>query len=141
MNEHTVVFSTFATVLIISRALMNSGVVDPASSKLFSANHSQTVMLLYLIGGAAAIGEAIYNISGDLAPWMLLIVLIALTMLLSCIINNSASAFLTAPVGLQCRRQLGGVCVSAADDRGGRRVLCFYDTVRPPIKYPGNGAR
>jgi di/tricarboxylate transporter len=58
-------------------------------------------------GGATTIGEAIYNLSGTMTPWMLLMVLIILTMLLSNIINNAAAALLMAPVALSIAGSMG----------------------------------
>ncbi len=58
-------------------------------------------------GGASTIGEAIYALSGSLAPWMLLMVMIVLTMLLSNIINNAAAALLMAPVALSVAGSMG----------------------------------
>ncbi len=58
-------------------------------------------------GGATTIGEAIYNLSGTMTPWMLLMVLIILTMLFPNIINNAAAALLMAPVALSIAGSMG----------------------------------
>ena len=58
-------------------------------------------------GGATTIGEAIYNLSGSMTPWMLLMVLIILTTLLSNIINNAAAALLMAPVAVSIAGNMG----------------------------------
>ncbi len=60
---------TVAAVLIISRALMNSGIVDLASRKLSAINHSQTLKLAYLVGGVT-ICSAFMNNVGALALFM-----------------------------------------------------------------------
>lgn len=61
-------------------------------------------------GGANTLGDFIYNLSGNMTPWMLLMVLIILTMLLSNIINNAAAALLMAPVALSIA---GSMAISA----------------------------
>jgi di/tricarboxylate transporter len=58
-------------------------------------------------GGANTLGDFIYNLSGNMTPWMLLMVLIILTMLLSNIINNAAAALLMAPVALSIAGSMG----------------------------------
>jgi len=58
-------------------------------------------------GGANTIGEAIYQLSGSLAPGLLLVLLITLTMLLSNIVNNAAAALLMAPVALSLAGSMG----------------------------------
>jgi di/tricarboxylate transporter len=61
-------------------------------------------------GGANTLGDFIYNLSGNMTPWMQLMVLIILTMLLSNIINNAAAALLMAPVALSIA---GSMAISA----------------------------
>jgi di/tricarboxylate transporter len=51
-------------------------------------------------GGAKAIGDGIYHLSGAMTPLVILMVLIIITMLLSNIVNNAAAALLMAPVAL-----------------------------------------
>lgn len=51
-------------------------------------------------GGARAIGEAIYYLSGSMMPWAILTILMLITMLLSNVVNNAAAALLMAPVAL-----------------------------------------
>ena len=51
-------------------------------------------------GGAQTIGETIYHLSGNLAPWAIIALILILTMLLSNIVNNAAAAILMAPIAL-----------------------------------------
>jgi di/tricarboxylate transporter len=60
---------TVAAVLIISRALMNSGVVDLASRKLSAVNHNQILRMAYLVGGVALCSAFMNNV-GALALFM-----------------------------------------------------------------------
>jgi len=60
---------TVAAVLIISRALMNSGVVDLASRKLSAVNHNQILKMAYLVGGVALCSAFMNNV-GALALFM-----------------------------------------------------------------------
>lgn len=58
-------------------------------------------------GGAQTIGETIYHLSGNLAPWAILAVILILTMLLSNLVNNAAAAILMAPIALSLAGTMG----------------------------------
>ncbi len=58
-------------------------------------------------GGARAIGEVIYGFAGDFAPWATLGLILAITMLLSNVVNNAAAALLMAPVALSVAAGIG----------------------------------
>ena len=58
-------------------------------------------------GGAALVAEALVRMTGGLSPvWMLTILLVG-TMLISAVINNSATALLMAPIALGVAERLG----------------------------------
>jgi di/tricarboxylate transporter len=73
-------------------------------------------------GGTALIAEQIVGLSSGLSPAMVLVVLMAVTMVLSDALNNSATAVIAAPVALDVAGKLGvspdpflmGVAVAAS---------------------------
>ncbi|MDW7739133.1 MAG: SLC13 family permease [Bacillota bacterium] len=58
-------------------------------------------------GGAQTIGEAIFYLTGDLMPWVVLTILLVITILLSNVVNNAAAALLMAPIALSVAGGLG----------------------------------
>jgi di/tricarboxylate transporter len=58
-------------------------------------------------GGTELIAGALIGLTGDLAPWMILTVLMVVTMTLSDVLNNTATAIVAAPVGIQMAQTLG----------------------------------
>ncbi len=58
-------------------------------------------------GGAGALGNAINNLAGSFASWAILGLILALTMLLSNVVNNAAAALLMAPVALSVAAGMG----------------------------------
>jgi len=61
---------------------------------------------LQTTGGAMLIGNSIYNISGNMAPWAILSFILLTTMLLSNVVNNAAAALLMAPIALSIAQAL-----------------------------------
>lgn len=58
-------------------------------------------------GGAEVLGNALFHISGTMAPWAVLLILLILTMLLSNVVNNAAAALLMAPIALSVATGMG----------------------------------
>ncbi len=73
-------------------------------------------------GGTALIADGIVNLSGGLAPVYVLALLVVVTMTLSDVMNNTATAVIAAPVAVDIATQLGvnpdpflmGVAVAAS---------------------------
>ena len=73
-------------------------------------------------GGTALIADAIVTLSGGLSPVMVLAILVVVTMTLSDVMNNTATAVIAAPVAVDIATQLGvspdpflmGVAVAAS---------------------------
>jgi di/tricarboxylate transporter len=78
---------TVAAVLIISRALLNSGIVDLVSRKLSALNRNINLQLAYLVGGVTACSAFMNNV-GALALFMPIAIKIARKS------RNSSSFFL-----------------------------------------------
>ncbi|MCP4385963.1 MAG: SLC13 family permease [Hyphomicrobiales bacterium] len=64
-------------------------------------------MALERSGGTALIAEGLVGIAGDLPPWVILTVLMAVVMTLSDVLNNTATAVIGAPVALEIAQRLG----------------------------------
>ncbi len=73
-------------------------------------------------GGTALIAEGIVSFAADLSPTTVLVILMVITMFLSDVMNNVATAVIAAPIGLNIANSLGvnpdaflmGVAVSAS---------------------------
>jgi di/tricarboxylate transporter len=57
-------------------------------------------------GGTALIAGALINLSGGLPIWAILTLLMVVTMTLSDVLNNTATAIVAAPVGIQMAQRL-----------------------------------
>ncbi len=77
---------------------------------------------LQTTGGTALIADGIVELSGELSPVFVLLLLIVVTMTLSDVMNNTATAVIAAPIGLEIAARLGvnpdpflmGVAVAAS---------------------------
>jgi len=77
---------------------------------------------LQTIGGTALIAEAIVNVSSGFSPTAVLVLLIVVTMTLSDVMNNTATAVIAAPIAVDIAARLGvnpdtflmGVAVAAS---------------------------
>ncbi|SIO31862.1 Di-and tricarboxylate transporter [Rhodovulum sp. ES.010] len=58
-------------------------------------------------GGTRLIADALVGLTGDLPAWITLTVLMVVTMTLSDVLNNTATAVVLAPVGIQMADSLG----------------------------------
>ena len=58
-------------------------------------------------GGVQLIAGSIANIAGNLAPWVILTIVLVVTMLLSNIVNNAAAAVLMAPIAVSIATGMG----------------------------------
>lgn len=58
-------------------------------------------------GGAQLIAGSIINIAGNLAPWVVLTIVLVVTMFLSDIVNNAAAAVLMAPIAVSIAVGMG----------------------------------
>jgi len=59
------------------------------------------------VGGTRLIAEALVGLTGGLPAWAILTVLMAVTMSLSDVLNNTATTIVAAPVGIQMAQSLG----------------------------------
>ncbi|TMV14899.1 SLC13 family permease [Arenibacterium halophilum] len=57
-------------------------------------------------GGTELIAGALIALTGDMAPWVILTVLMVVTMTLSDVLNNTATTIVAAPVGIQMAQTL-----------------------------------
>ncbi|MEC7258710.1 MAG: SLC13 family permease, partial [Pseudomonadota bacterium] len=57
-------------------------------------------------GGTELIAGSLIALTGDMAPWVILTVLMAVTMTLSDVLNNTATTIVAAPVGIQMAQTL-----------------------------------
>jgi di/tricarboxylate transporter len=57
-------------------------------------------------GGTELISGALLDLTGDLAPWMILTVLMIVTMTLSDVLNNTATTIVAAPIAIQMAQSL-----------------------------------
>ncbi len=57
-------------------------------------------------GGTALIAESILHVTGDVSPVLVLVLLIATTMTLSDVMNNTATAVIAAPIALEISERL-----------------------------------
>jgi di/tricarboxylate transporter len=77
---------------------------------------------LQTTGGTALIAEAMVNVSAGFSPTMVLVLLIVVTMTLSDVMNNTATAVIAAPIAVDIAARLGvnpdtflmGVAVAAS---------------------------
>lgn len=58
-------------------------------------------------GGTELIAGALIELTDGWAPWMILTVLMVVTMTLSDVLNNTATAIVAAPIGIEMARTLG----------------------------------
>lgn len=58
-------------------------------------------------GGTALIAGSIVSLTADLPPWAVLAVLMAVTMTMSDVLNNTATTIVAAPIGIQIAQSLG----------------------------------
>ena len=58
-------------------------------------------------GGTEVIAEALTTLTQGLPPWAILTVLMVVTMTLSDVLNNTATALVAAPVGIEMANRLG----------------------------------
>jgi di/tricarboxylate transporter len=94
---------TVVFVLIISRGLTNSGAVDLIARHLLPPVESASAHVGILTGTAGAL----VAVTGGLPAAAMLTALLVLTMLLSCVINNAATAVVMAPIAAGIAQQLG----------------------------------
>ncbi|MCA8881024.1 MAG: sodium-coupled transporter [Rhodobacteraceae bacterium] len=59
------------------------------------------------VGGTALIAGGLVNLTGDWPAWAILTILMLVTMSLSDVLNNTATAVVAAPVGIQMAQSLG----------------------------------
>ena len=57
-------------------------------------------------GGTELISGALLDLTGELAPWMILTVLMVVTMTLSDVLNNTATTIVAAPIAIQMAQSL-----------------------------------
>ncbi len=58
-------------------------------------------------GGTTLIAEGILALAADAAPWVVLTLLMVVTMTLSDVMNNTATAVIAAPIGVEIANRLG----------------------------------
>ena len=58
-------------------------------------------------GASKILAQSIVNVSQGLPPWAVLTILMALTMTLSDVLNNTATALVAAPISVEVARSLG----------------------------------
>ncbi|RDD61487.1 SLC13 family permease [Ferruginivarius sediminum] len=85
-------------------------------------------------GGTAVISDPILGLAGSVPPWGILTLLMMVTMLLSDIMNNAATAVLMAPIGVSIAQGLG---VSIDPFLMGVAIACS-STYLTPIGHQSN---
>ena len=87
------------------------------------------------------IADFVNNHKGSLPAWGILAILMVLTMTLSDVINNAATALIMAPIGVGIALQMGASPGSIPDGRGGGRLVRVSHAHRPPMQradsWPG----
>ena len=91
-------------------------------------------------GGTALIAGGIVDLSAGYSPVVVLTLLVVVTMTLSDVMNNTATAVIAAPIAVEIALRLNVSPGSVPDGRRRRRVLRVPDADRAQEQYADHGA-
>ena len=91
-------------------------------------------------GGTALIAGGIVDLSAGFSPVVVLTLLVVVTMTLSDVMNNTATAVIAAPIAVEIAVATRGESGPVSDGRCGRGILRFPDADRAQEQYADHGA-